>query len=204
MGRRKHPTPELQDTLGCCHGHTTDTSNVLQTSSDTPTDASDASSDTSMDRLTVAEASARLGVTQAAVYKRIQRGTIAHDKDVEGHVLVYVDASDMPTNKSTDIARLSTDGSMDKSAHDKLIEELRAHNEYLRKEAEAWQEESRRKDAIIMTMAQRIPELEPASEPQEAPETSTNLHPGVDPQGENAGRETTRSHSWWQRFLRFE
>jgi len=42
---------------------------------------------------------------------------------------------------------------MDKSAHDKLIEELRTHNEYLPKEAEAWQEESRRKDAIIITMA---------------------------------------------------
>jgi len=30
---------------------------------------------------------------------RIQRGTIAHDKDAEGHLFVYVDTSDMPTNK---------------------------------------------------------------------------------------------------------
>src|SRR5215207_9961240 len=94
-------------------------SDVLQSSIDMSTNTSDTSPDMAMDRLTVAEASARLGVTQAAVYKRIQRGTIVHDKDAEGHVLVYVDASDMPTNKSTDIARLSTDGSMDKSAHDK-------------------------------------------------------------------------------------
>ena len=64
-------------------------------------------------------------------------------------MFVYVDASDMPTNKSTDTSSLSTDRSMDESAHDKLIEELRTDNEYLRKEAEAWQEESRRKDAVI-------------------------------------------------------
>jgi hypothetical protein len=102
-----------------------------------------------MDRLTVAEASAHLGVTQAALYKRIQRGTTAHNKDAEGHMFVHVDASDMPTNKSTDTSGLSTDRSMDLSAHDKLIEELRTDDEYLRKEAEAWQEESRRKDAII-------------------------------------------------------
>ena len=30
---------------------------------------------------------------------RIQRGIIAHDKDAEGHLFVYVDTSDMPTNK---------------------------------------------------------------------------------------------------------
>jgi hypothetical protein len=64
-------------------------------------------------------------------------------------MFVYVDATDMPTSKSTDTSSLSADRPMDGSAHDKLIEELRTDNEYLRKEAEAWQEESRRKDAII-------------------------------------------------------
>src|SRR5215208_1286122 len=39
-----------------------------------------------MDGLSVAQAATVLGVTQAAVYKRIQRGTVEHDKDAEGRV----------------------------------------------------------------------------------------------------------------------
>jgi len=38
-----------------------------------------------------------------------------------------------------------------------LIAELRAHNESLRQEVDAWREQSRRKDSILMAMAQRIP-----------------------------------------------
>src|SRR5215203_927122 len=113
-----------------------------------------------MDRLSVAQAAAVLGVTQAAVYKRIQRGTVEHDKDAEGRVFVYLDTSDIPSDQSMDGPGMSTDGSMDLSNSAELIAELRAHNESLRQEVEAWQEESRRKDSILMTMAQRIPELE--------------------------------------------
>src|SRR5438270_12115797 len=119
-----------------------------------------------MDRLSVTEAAAALGVTQAAVYKRIQRGTIEHDKDSEGRVFVYLDLSDIQADKSTD-------ASMEESNRHELIGELRAHNEYLRREAEAWREESRRKDTIIMSLTQRIPELEPAREPRESPETAS-------------------------------
>jgi hypothetical protein len=133
-----------------------------------------------MDRLSVAEAAKVLGVTQAAVYKRIQRDTIAHVKDDEGHVFVYVDPTNIPTDKSMDGGAESTDKppvkSMDESNSQELIAELRTHNEHLRQEVEAWREEARRKDTIIMTMAQRIPELEPARdaspEPREAPQTA--------------------------------
>jgi excisionase family DNA binding protein len=41
-----------------------------------------------LDRLTVAQAADRLGVTQDAVRKRIARGTIRHEKDYEGHIFV--------------------------------------------------------------------------------------------------------------------
>ena len=44
-----------------------------------------------MDRVTVAEAVARLGVKEQAIRKRIQRGTLAHDKDENGRVYVYLD-----------------------------------------------------------------------------------------------------------------
>src|SRR5215207_10862276 len=127
-----------------------------------------------MDRLSVAQAATVLGVTQAAVYKRIQRGTIEHDKDSEGRVFVYLDASDIPSDISMDEPEASTDVSMDGSNSAELIAELRTHNEHLRQEVEAWREEACRKDAILMTMAQRIPELEPPrEEPREVPVSSS-------------------------------
>src|SRR5215212_8355949 len=125
-----------------------------------------------MDRLSVAQAAAVLNVTQAAVYKRIQRGTVEHDKDAEGRVFVYLDASDIPSDMSTDEPDASTDMSMDGSNSAELIAELRTHNEHLRQEVEAWQEEARRKDAILMTMAQRIPEPEAPSERRESSESA--------------------------------
>jgi DNA-directed RNA polymerase specialized sigma24 family protein len=42
-----------------------------------------------MDRVTVVEAAARLGVKEQAIRKRIQRGTLTHDKDDDGRVYVY-------------------------------------------------------------------------------------------------------------------
>jgi DNA-directed RNA polymerase specialized sigma24 family protein len=38
------------------------------------------------DRVTVAEAAARLGVKEQAIRKRIQRGTLLYDKDDNGRV----------------------------------------------------------------------------------------------------------------------
>ena len=152
-----------------------------------------------MDRLSVSQAAEVLGVTQAAIYKRIQRGTVAHDKDSEGHVFIYLDASDIPPDKSMDEPDMSTDGSMDRSNGAELIAELRTHNEHLRQEVEAWREEARRKDAILMTMAQRIPELEAAQEPREGPLSSS----GEAGKG-TAGRdeqERPESRSWWRRLL---
>jgi hypothetical protein len=79
-----------------------------------------------------------------------------------------------------------------------LIERLENEVEYLRREAEDWKEEARRKDAIIMTMAQRIPELEPASEPRESPVTAS------EERGKGEASETERAGqglSWWRRLL---
>ena len=50
-------------------------------------------------------------------------------------------------------------------------QELEEQVNYLRRQLDIWQEEARRKDAIIMTMAQRIPDLEPAQNASESPET---------------------------------
>ena len=128
-----------------------------------------------MDRLTVADAAEALGVTQDAIYKRIQRQSIAHEKDSEGRVYVYLDTSDIQTDKSAD-------ASTDISDRDELLTELRSHHEYLRRQLEVCQEEARRKDHIIAALTERLPELEPAreptSEPRESPEKASTSAEG--------------------------
>lgn len=157
-----------------------------------------------LDRLTVTEAATLLGVTRDAIYKRVQRGQIPWDKDNEGRVYVYVDPAEAVEDKSTDANGRSTDTdgkSADSSTsttqaaeRDALLEALREQNEMLRTEVEDWKEEARRKDHIIMTMAQRIPELEPA-EPRE---------PAVSTSEERGSSETTQDQeqpSWWRRIF---
>src|SRR5215208_2126117 len=109
-----------------------------------------------MDRVTVAEAAARLGVKEQAIRKRIQRGTLAHDKDEDGRVYVYLDPQDGATSTSID------------TGMDKLLQSLQDQIAYLRQGAEDWKEEASRKDTIIMSLAQRIPELGAPTKPRES------------------------------------
>src|SRR5829696_7062520 len=108
-----------------------------------------------MDRVTVAEAAQRLEVSQDAVYKRIKRGTIPWDKADDGKTVVYIEES----NGSTDKSKSSTDESTDV-----LVDELRDRVSFL-------EEELRRKDTILMSLVQRVPELEP---PRDAPAQVTS------------------------------
>ena len=181
---------------------------------DTPSTPNDWSVDSQMDRLTVPEAATLLGVTQAAIYKRISRGKIPHDKDAAGHVYVYLDTSDIGMDESTDLSNnRSTDRSETVNSTE-LIAELKAHNETLRQEVEAWREEARRKDTILMTMAQRIPELEaPREAPPEAREspemaseesTSTSSTPPVAETPFTDAEEPRRRRSWWREFFGLE
>src|SRR5215216_2135895 len=126
-----------------------------------------------MDRVSVAEAAERLDVSQDAVYKRIKRGTIPWDKGDDDKTYVYVDDVD----GSTDRARQSTDRAASASNYvskDELLAEIRARVRFL-------EEELQRKDAILLSLTHRIPELEEASpEPREEPETAFPKMEGVE------------------------
>ncbi len=128
------------------------------------------------DRVTVAEAAVRLGVKEQAIRKRIQRGTLVHDKDGDGRVYVYLDTQDRATGTGTD-AGMST-----------LVQSLQEQIAYLRQEAEDWKEEASRKDTIIMSLTQRIPELEAPTKPREA---------------SDAAQEPSERRSWWRKFFGF-
>jgi excisionase family DNA binding protein len=154
-----------------------------------------------LERLTVVEAAERLGVKEQAVRKRIARGTLHHTKDEDGRVYVYLVPSD--TNAKPEAEGNSTGDSTDTYT---LIRTLEDQVGYLRREVEDWKDESRRKDAILMSLTQRIPELEAPREPRGGRETAT-----AEPHREEEHRPDTdgalrfpERRSWWRSWFGFE
>jgi len=118
-----------------------------------------------MERLTVAQAAERLGVTRDAVRKRIKRRSIEWEVGENGETYVYVDPS-----------ATAEDPSGDTSGQEQVVEVLRDQVEHLREQLDRAEERDRENRRIIAALTQRIPELEaPASgplEPRESPATS--------------------------------
>src|SRR5919199_3318005 len=102
-------------------------------------------------RVTVAQAAELLGLSAEAVRSRVQRGTLASTKEY-GTVYVLLDPDQARPN--TDEPHTQTGAqthlSGDQTA---FIASLTEQIDWLRREVE-------RKDTIIMTLTQRIPELE--------------------------------------------
>ena len=144
-----------------------------------------------MDRLTVVEAAARLGVKEQAMRKRIQRGTIAHDKDDNGRVHVYLAPDDRATCTGAGVdSGIST-----------LVQGLQDQIAYLRQEAEDWKEEARRKDTIILSLTQRLPELEAPAGSQAASVDTSGKGPGRGSTAPLESQEPLQRHSWLHRFF---
>jgi hypothetical protein len=128
-------------------------------------------------RMDIKQAAQALNVTTDAVHKRVKRGTLEAEKDAEGRVYVYLDDVWTP------------------DIRDELIDRLENEIEYLRREAEDRKEEARRKDAILLTMAQRIPELEAA---EISIESSIPATPDT---GNGAGSNDPEKAPWWRRIF---
>jgi excisionase family DNA binding protein len=146
--------------------------------------------------VTIQEAAKRLGVKEGAIRKRIERGTLSSEKR-DGRVFVFIDAPPVDDAGYDAGHATGNDGGYDAGypvGYDALIQSQQDQIDTLKREVEDWKEEARRKDTIIMTMAQRIPELEPAPEQREAPETASEGMEGVEVPIE----EKT---SWWRRLF---
>jgi hypothetical protein len=65
------------------------------------------------------------------------------------------------------------------------------------------EEESRRKDAIIMTLAQRVPELEAAQEPREPSQTVAGDAGVAESRPPAEGAQEAPERSWWRRWFGF-
>jgi hypothetical protein len=154
-----------------------------------------------MDRVSVAEAARRLGVSQDAVYKRIKRETIPWEKGADDKTYVWIEEHDV----SVDSPRSSTDRRYDSSTDqstDPLLDELRDRIRFLEAELEDRKDEARRKDTVIMSLTQRIPELEAASEPRRSPEKPSEEPAGTSTPPEQQERPQRRS--WWRQFFGLE
>ena len=120
------------------------------------------------DRVTVQEAARRLGVKDDAIRKRIQRGTLEHEKDAEdGRVYVYLDGAEDGSyngrdgNAAWDVSHAPTKD----AAYDALLESLRNQVGYLRSVLEEERDARRRAYTIIARLTQanaalaaRVPE----------------------------------------------
>ena len=132
-----------------------------------------ASRDRPVDRVTVPEAAEMMGVTQSAIRKRVHRGTIPWGKDGEGRIYVYVDPSEMGPETRGGKARDTSAG----QSRDELLEAYRDQVEFLRRELE-------RKDTLLMSLMQRVPELEPATD------SSSEMREGYATASEQADKGT--------------
>ena len=151
-------------------------------------------------RHTVKEAAEFLGTTIDAVRGRIRRGTLDSVR-LDGVVYVLLDATnrEQHSNQSEPAggdAHQQTAGQSGLAAdQSELVGELRGQIDWLRREVE-------RKDTIIMSLTQRIPELEAPRGPQGATEESSE----VSNEGEAfpEQQEPARRRSWWRRFFGIE
>ena len=150
-------------------------------------------------RLTVAQAAELLGLSAEAVRSRVQRGTLQSEK-VGGTVYVLLEDT-AQTRPNTDETH-AKDGTQTNLIGDQteFIGSLQGQIEWLRREVE-------RKDTLLMTLMQRVPELDPvrnpAPEPREAPETPAEGTGKGDPPEAQEPLEL-RERSWWRRFFGLE
>ena len=175
--------------------------------------------------MTVVEAAAILGVTPDAVRSRLRRGTLTKEVGEDGTVYVRFDGdgrdgrNGQATSQSTDRPTVG------------YIDALGSENELLRRELEAWQEEARRKDHIIMNMTEALRALNPPAPPEarnghetppddaegadgraaggadgrDAEGADGRAAEGADRRPANIGtQEGTQRRSWWRRWFGFE
>ena len=152
------------------------------------------SEEQSTERLSVAEAARVLGVTRDAIHKRINRGSIEHEKGEDGRFYVYVDIStselDTSTDESKDKPKVET--------LERLLENQQDRISFLERELERRGDETERLHQIVAGLTRataelsaRLPELGAPSEPPGAPEIVTEK-PQV----------PVERRSWWQRMFR--
>jgi hypothetical protein len=138
-----------------------------------------------------------------AIRKRVQRGTIAHDKDPDGRVWILLD-TDMPrqdTGQDTAGRRQDSDSEM--------VEELRDRIAYLERQVEEEREARRRADTILAQLsaaaaeqARTIRAIEgPSKAPGDAETVEEEPEQAAPPRSDAPGPQTSAQRPWWRRVF---
>jgi hypothetical protein len=170
------------------------------------------------DRVTVQEAACELGVKDDAIRKRIQRGTLEHEKGSDGRVYVYLDVSRAASQDAHDNAATwdKTKDTAHEAIQDAFLVSLQDQVEELRSVLQEERDARRRADMIIAQLSQanaslaaRVPELEAlqAGAPQAgegADQGSATGTPGSrTPVDDGAPQSRSERRSWWREFFGF-
>jgi hypothetical protein len=171
----------------------------------------DAGQDNGTLRVTIREAAARLGVTEAAIRKRIQRGSLDKEMGSDGRVYVYLDLSHAMSHPESQIHR--------DPLVEELVEELRDRVAFLERALERRGIEAERYQQIVAGLTQtnnqlaaRLRELEPPEaappkRPAEPPTVASEEEPAraePRPRAEEPQEPAQEEHrSWWRRMLMF-
>jgi excisionase family DNA binding protein len=172
----------------------------------------DDAQDTAQDRVTIQEAAERLGVKEDAIRKRIQRGTLRHEKTQEGRVFVWVDAApDAAQDTAQDAYRdVSHDALL--SAKDETIAALREQlvqaNERDRESrrtiadlTSSLEEANQENRRVILALTSRIPAIEAPSDEREAPETVEEAPDRAEPRPATGGAQEPAWRRWRRRVF---
>src|SRR4051812_46579194 len=149
-------------------------------------------------RVTVEDAAQILGVSVDAIRKRIERGTLESERLGKTRY-VLLDDTDM-TDQDTTRTRHDSDMTG-------VVEELRAHNETLRRQLDAERDASSELRRIIAALTQRIPAIEAPPDTSSHESTLAERESPVtasEDRGNGEGREEPEQEkrsSWWRRLF---
>ena len=155
-------------------------------------DRQDATGPPPTERVSVPQAADHLGTTVDAIRKRVQRGTIPHEKDPDGRVWILLDTGRPRQDTVQDTVQPQSDSAA-------LISEMRAHNATLQAQLEAERQAHAEARRLLMAALERIPAIEA---PQEATEDADTVE--EEPEGADAhfAAEETRAQLVAERALR--
>jgi hypothetical protein len=157
-------------------------------------------------RVTIKEAAARLGVTEAAIRKRIQRGSLDKEMGSDGRVYVYLDLSQDKSHPESQVHR--------DPAVEELVEELRDRVAFLERSLERRSIEAERYQQIVAGLTQtnnqlsaRVLQLEAPVEPPastESREVGVQRHAEAAPPAPGRGGAEAQNGAqrpWWKRMF---
>jgi hypothetical protein len=148
------------------------------------------------ERVSVPQAADHLGTTVDAIRKRVQRGTIPHEKDAAGRVWILLD-----TGRPRQDTIQDTTGQRQDGESGPLISEMRGRIEDLREQLEAERQAHAEARRLLMAALERIPpQLEAPSEARESPETPSGASPNTQASPEPE-TPTEAARPWWRRVF---